>query len=73
MGGRPRYYYGIHAMPMRKKKRGSKTITKQLRCRVRQKKMIYICSECEQPVVPLCSAVTGRDYFCKHFSDVHVE
>ena len=71
--GEPRDCYGIHAMPMRSRKRGSKSITKQLQCRVCQKKTTHICSECEQPVVPLCSAVTGRDYLCKHFSDVHVE
>ena len=72
-GRKPRDCYGIHAMPMRSRKRGSNTITKQLRCRVCQKKTTHICSECEQPVVPLCSAVTGRDCFRKHFSKVHVE
>ena len=30
-GEKPRDYYGIHAMPMRSRKRGSNTITKQLR------------------------------------------
>ena len=72
-GGRARDCYGIHAMPMRERKRGSTNITKQLRCRVCKKKTTHICSECEHPIVPLCSAVTGRDCFRKHFSDVHIE
>ena len=71
--GQPRDCYGIHAMPMRDRKRGSKTITKQLRCRVCHKKTTHICSECDVKVVPLCSAVTGRDCFRTHFSEVNVE
>ena len=75
-GGMPRDCYGIHVMSMRKTKKGTKgpkCHTVQLRCRICQKKTTLKCSECEDPIFPICSAKTGRDCFRKHFDKVHVE
>ena len=73
VGGRPRDCYGTHVVPIRRTKKGSKTITSQLRCRMCGKKTTHMCSECEDPIIPLCSVKTGRDCVHKHFDETQIE
>ena len=69
--GRPRDAHGIHCTPMRVRKNTKDRHTAQLRCRICMRKTTNRCSSCDEPIVPLCSAKTGRDCFKQHFEDKH--